>query len=533
MKKDWLWIIPLAVAILGITCYLPSLKAANDDDLQQLADQLGAMRLEEQELGELHDWDNNGDGVVEKIEYTLPTYEVVEDVTLSRSLFSELKDEGWVFPGYTFNFQYQGDDEVEFEYVVEIPKENAASIDDLEFSIPPDEVINPDPSVAYNIRMGKGAKRQVDLLITGFGILNPHTPEFDEVKQKVMEGYYEESVLVCDTLYPAGSGLDDSRNVCLLNLVEDYRDFIDRDELVSYCYGISDTLRSNMCRAILDADITNCSSANLNEDEQDLCKGYFISNLCDSLEGEEKVLCLAENAISFESPVACMTIPAGDIRQDCLARTTKDKAYCDQIKDDELRQTCKGEVADKVEPEVPENTEEESNDEKPTRPVKKRYSDIDWFPPESAEKECSVFSGIMNEYPFTWVDGEGTKLWCNWGPGPDWISTTQEVNIHVFNSNQEARQRFDSNYGKDSDFWLETEDEDPGNATVFNAQHTGDWVFIVFFTESTSTYRVEGAALNGNAVIRYTDYDAKITDPSRFDAILEAADVLLSQKRNE
>ena len=109
----------------------------------------------------------------------------------------------------------------------------------------------------------------------------------------------------------------------------------------------------------------------------------------------------------------------------------------------------------------------------------------------------------------------------------------QSVDIHVFSSNKEARQRFDNNYGKDSDFWLDTQDEDPEGPTIFNAQHAGDWVFIVFFTESTSTYRVEGAALNGNAVIRYTDFEAKITDPSRFDAILEAADVLLSQKRNE
>ncbi len=527
MKKDWLWIIPLAVTILGITCYLPSLKAANDDDLQQLADQLGAMRLEEQELGELHDWDSNGDGVVEKIEYTLPTYEVVEDVTLSRSLFSELKDEGWVFPGYTFNFQYQGDDEVEFEYVVEIPKENAASIDDLEFSIPPDEVINPDPSVAYNIRMGKGAKRQVDLLITGFGILNPHTPEFDEVKQKVMEGYYEESVLVCDTLYPAGSGLDDSRNVCLLNLVEDYRDFIDRDELVSYCYGISDTLRSNMCRAILDADITNCSSANLNQDEQDLCKGYFIASLCDSLEGEDKVMCLAENAISFESPVACINIPAGDIRQDCLARTTNDKAYCDAISDDELRRSCKGEIAGKSETEAPEDDQKE-----PTRQVNRRYSDIDWFPPETAETSCNAFSGIMTEYHITWVDGTGTKLYCNWGPGTDWTSTMQSIDIHVFSSNNEARQRFDNNYGKDSDFWHDfDEPEDPSK--ILYATHTGDWLFAVMYDDSFTTLTAEGAALNGNAVIRYTEFQVKITDPSRFDAILEAADVLLSQKRNE
>jgi len=532
MKKDWLWIIPLAVAILGITCYLPSLKAANDDNLQKLADQLGALRLEEQELGELHDWDSDDDGVVEKIEYTLPVYEIVEDVTLSRSLFSELQDEGWYFPGYTFMFQYLGDDEAEFEYIVDIPKEIAVSIDDLEFSIPPDEIIDPDPRAGYNLRIGKGAKRQIDLAVTSHAIIYQTKGTFDEIKQRTMEFYYKEAVLVCDTLYPHGSGSAE-RDACLLNVVEDFKGYIDRDTLISHCNDITDSLRGDMCRAVLDADITNCINANADEDEQDLCKGYFIANLCDSLEGEEKVLCLAENAISFESPVACTTIPVSDIRQDCLARTTKDKAYCDQIKDDELRQTCKGEVAGKVETESPDNTEEAAVDEKPTRQVKKSYSDIDWFPPESAEKDCGVFSGIMTEYPFTWVEGEDTKLWCNWGPGPDWISTTQEVNIHVFNSNKEASQRFDNNFGKDSDFWLETEDDDPEKPIIFNAQHTGDWVFIVFFTERTSTYRVEGAALNGNAVIRYTDFEAKITDPSRFDAILEAADVLLSQKRNE
>jgi len=531
MKKDWKWIIPMAVIILGMTCYLPSLNKAKENDLQVQADRLSAMRLEEMEMGELHDWDSNDDGIFEKIEYTLPAYEVVEDVTLSRSLFSELKDEGWVFPGYTFNFQYQGDGEADFEYVIEIPKEYAASIDDLEFSIPPDEVIDPDPKVVYNLRMGKGVKRQIDIAITGGAIIYPNNSTFDNVKFKVMKRYYEDAVLVCDTLYPAGSGSDDSRNACLLNLVEDYKDFIDRDSLMSYCYGITDSLRSNMCRAILDADITNCKSANLDEDEQDLCKGYFIANLCDSLSGEDKVFCLAENAINFESPVACMTIPAGDIRQDCLARTTRDTAYCDVIKDDELRRSCKGEISGKDETESPEDTEVADQEE--TRPVKKRYSDIDWFPPETAETSCRAFSGIMIEYPFTWVDGEGTKLWCNWGPGPDWISTMQTVNIHVFESNQEARQRFDNNYGKNSDFWLETEDKDPEKPAIFNAQHTGDWVFIVFLTERTSTYRVEGAALNGNAVIRYTEYEAKITDPSRFDAILEAADVLLSQKRNE
>lgn len=533
MKKDWQWIIPLAVLITGITCYLPSLKNGGDVDLQEQADRLDAMRLEELELGELHDWDSNDDGIVEKIEYTLPAYEVVEDVALSRSLFSELKDEGWIFPGYSFSFKYEGDEEVEFEYVVDIPKEHAASIDDLEFSIPPDEVIDPDPKVVYNLRMGKGVKRQIDIAITGGAIIYPNNSTFEGVKYKVMKRYYEDAVLVCDSLYPAGSGSDDSRNACLLNLVEDYRDFIDRDELVSYCYGITDSLRSNMCRAVLDADITNCKSANLDEDEQDLCKGYYIANLCDSLEGEEKVFCLAENAINFESPVACMTIPVGDIRQDCLARTTRDTAYCDTIKDDELRQTCMGELTDTTETETAEDAEEGVVEQEETQPVKKRYSDINWFPPETAETNCRVFSGIMNDYHFTWVDGTGTKLYCNWGPGTDWISTMQSIDIHVFSSDKEARQRFDNNYGKDSDFWLDTEDEDPEKPTIFNAQHAGDWVFIVFLTERTSTYRVEGAALNGNAVIRYTEFEAKITDPSRFDAILEAADGLLSQKRNE
>jgi len=73
---------PLAVVISGITCYLPSLKNGGDVDLQEQADRLNALRQEELELGELHDWDSNDDGIVEKIEYTLPAYAVVEDVAL-------------------------------------------------------------------------------------------------------------------------------------------------------------------------------------------------------------------------------------------------------------------------------------------------------------------------------------------------------------------------------------------------------------------------------------------------------------------
>lgn len=81
-----------------------------------------------------------------------------------------------------------------------------------------------------------------------------------------MESYYKQAVLVCDTLYPHGSGSAE-RNACLLNVVEDFKGYIDRDTLITHCNDITDSLRGDMCRAVLDADITNCINANADEDE--------------------------------------------------------------------------------------------------------------------------------------------------------------------------------------------------------------------------------------------------------------------------
>jgi hypothetical protein len=93
------------------------------------------------------------DGTPDRLTYTFPRQEVARDLYLDKSI-----DMGKASSGYkkqiTLTFENESDTPVEYRHVEEIPKSFAAHVDDLQFSPPPDEIIDSDPSVAFLLILG-------------------------------------------------------------------------------------------------------------------------------------------------------------------------------------------------------------------------------------------------------------------------------------------------------------------------------------------------------------------------------------------
>ena len=89
--------------------------------------------------------DDDGDGGAERVAYVLPTTEVADGLFLERRLEYERTDDG--FFG-TIVLAFDGDASG-YEHIERIPKSLAESVDDLEFSIEPTEVVDADPVVRW------------------------------------------------------------------------------------------------------------------------------------------------------------------------------------------------------------------------------------------------------------------------------------------------------------------------------------------------------------------------------------------------
>ncbi len=94
--------------------------------------------------------DTNSDGIDDKWTFTFGRKEIEEGLFEEMNLDFQVIDSETIQGLVTVKLENTGDKNYEgYEYVLEIPKSFAASIDDLEFSVPPDQVIDPDPEVVF------------------------------------------------------------------------------------------------------------------------------------------------------------------------------------------------------------------------------------------------------------------------------------------------------------------------------------------------------------------------------------------------
>jgi hypothetical protein len=105
--------------------------------------------------GKLEAFDTDNDGTDDKWRYTFDEVEI-EDGLYEGEVWDFELTESEIRQMFTIRLENRGDkDYTGYTYRLELPKEFAESVDDIEFSIAPDRIINPDAEVEYDPYLGQ------------------------------------------------------------------------------------------------------------------------------------------------------------------------------------------------------------------------------------------------------------------------------------------------------------------------------------------------------------------------------------------
>lgn len=368
-------IVAITAAVMFAGCFEKEEPAPS----QQLSELLSA----EFDFGELETFDFDNDGFDDKYVYTFETEEVAEDLFLDRSLEIEKTDSG--FDGkIVLKFENKGDTPIEYTHIEEIPKSFAESVDDLVFSVPPDEIIDPDPEVSWEVKVLKrtiekikieaalelvptalfGTKEEKEEAFTGFVLDHLDDIVFINELNKCGQLKYKEGVVWPD--YKEG----EAWNTCIGALILRFPDMfeesdceqIDKDSL------FSPSLRSRGDEAILQfrGDVLYAACKAITTDDWRACPDNIKSpsfkavDACKTLaffaaftgkcqyikDSQEEDECIYDAAVRADCSDGCKLIADEISRNTCLAEITQDEKYCKAIKDEEARKYCCDKIKD-------------------------------------------------------------------------------------------------------------------------------------------------------------------------------------------
>ena len=227
----------------------------------------------------------------------------------------------------------------EYIHIENIPKSFASDVSQIEFSIEPDEIIDPDPSVAWIINLETGFKMNIVLNV---GIDDFVGKEVDLIT--VAENFDDIRILV---------GLEkcrlvennDERMLCMIDLIGKNPEKFTPE----HCKGISDSkFRSRerrACEAFLNKDVGECQKIDedkLTDEEtivdKEYCKNFaFLAGYASCL-GEvtqmQKDNCTARQAVWADFVAGCERISNVLPYQKCMAQITQEDEYCNILIDE-------------------------------------------------------------------------------------------------------------------------------------------------------------------------------------------------------
>jgi hypothetical protein len=305
-------------------------------------------------FGNLETFDFDNDGSEDRIVYTFEPEEVAEDLFLDRSVEFDKTESG--FDGkIILKFENKGDKPIEYTHIEEIPKSFAESVDDLVFSIPPDEVIDPDPIVSFVAKVKKRTIKSIKIE----ALLEEAAASF--VLDVLDDIIFIQRLDVCGKI---GTESGQMWNTCIVNLMIAFPDkfeesdceHIDKYSLVLVPFSRSGLIGGELayaaCKAVMTDDWRACHD-NINSQswvEVDLCKTIaFVSFLqkCRYIkDSQKKDECLYDAAVRADCSRGCEYISDEVSKNACLAEITQDKKYCKNIKDEDARRFCCDKLTD-------------------------------------------------------------------------------------------------------------------------------------------------------------------------------------------
>jgi len=401
----------IVLLLMATVLFIPFIGCRKKEEVIDINELLGEHPAFE--FGEFEAFDSDNDGFIDNLVYTFEKQEVAEDLFLDKTL--QYTEDNDVFTGeLVLEFENTGDEPIAYSHTEIIPKSFAESVDDLEFSVPPDEVIYPDPVVRWEVKIikdlievivvqtkksavAKGkktgeeaakptaeeAKKAATESLNEFGkalkgedvdwgkaflglgsAAAKGSKAFEVGKEAGIKAGQEAAIdNILDSLDDfafiaalnvCGSVKSDDRDKCMLRLVKKFRNRFNEYTCEA---AFDDDFFQTVCTAIANNNIGECEKQHPNT--VDLCKVWVaIYDKCSGIKDQEELRdCFYRQAIECNCVNICYLIKDDDRRHFCEAEVTGDKKYCEEIKDPDLKRECKGEF------EVVEDEDEVIGDE--------------------------------------------------------------------------------------------------------------------------------------------------------------------------
>jgi len=519
MNKKGLFSLVFILLFISLACNFPlSLGAGRSN---QGLDDLNDLLQADLDLGELSEVDANQDGSLETFIYSLPAYEVEPDVLMTKSHFVTEDSAGAASRGIKLSFVNTSTSPKEFDFPIEIPKEIVAHVDYIEFSTPPKEIINPDPSVVFGVMQDpEGA---VDIIMTIADVTGVSSIYSSFDKEYLMFLASKEAKYYCENaMFPSFR----DRDACYLNFAEDFQGYVTGDLLWDTCNKVTDNLTRTLCHSVNNADpISECTHESLSLGEKEICTAYIINMKCAEFSNrEDQIICQAESALKHYNEITCLAIPVSEIQNDCMAKVLLDKKYCEKINDEGLKLDClyyllgkEGEAAEAVGG-LHQLLEKLNGG---------RYMNAwNWFPDNTADELCRKFAPAVG---LPLQDGEGwqSHLECEYSSNPDDHYPPGSVWIYAFETEQDALDKWQEN--------IEGFEVLSTTQQVIHKEMTPDSTLIIWHREYVNEgvwyYDMDTEKLYGNTIIIYQRDRLTSDDRSSWEQVLNVAYELIDSKR--
>lgn len=250
----------------------------------------------------------------------------------------------------------------EGEYIEVIPKTFAAHVDDIDFSVEPDKIVNPDPVVMWKLNT---AKKKVDKIIMKVKetaasttelvnttlataaefnkLLTGKEVDYSQIQKKAkMAGALaganealmdnlDDFLFIADIQVCADKQTEQERGLCILTLVSKKPDWFECEGIYAgYESGTDKQVLIHSCKAIQQDDLGLCEGAQFFDHEEyrntemgyvAICQRQFITIkllACEGLFKDEKEKCIIDKVRGTGYKDACWSL-FGEASQKCVA----------------------------------------------------------------------------------------------------------------------------------------------------------------------------------------------------------------------
>ena len=323
-------------------------------------------------VGEFESLDVDNDGTDDKYVLTFDRRELADDLFLDKSVEYEKTEEG-LMGTVILEFENTGDETKTYTHIEKIPKSFAKHVDDLEFSVPPTEIIDPDPELEWMMQVIKRSNEKIiikakkaaisaalkadpgNVLLVATGMSEPTKKMIEAGKDAVadvaldnLDGFvFIFALNDCSKFGGEGS----LWNTCITNLIVKFPEkFVESDcdqidvsypDVMNYVKG---STLLGICKAITTEDWGACHDNTDTWKEVDLCKLTMfkaLSGECEYIKDDEKKNdCIYNSALKSNSKYGCNYITDEITKKGCFAELTQEITYCEGMDDDDAIKYC-------------------------------------------------------------------------------------------------------------------------------------------------------------------------------------------------